>query len=718
MQRPLAAALVALALAPGPARAAAPSVAASTAPASAAPEPKPTPALVRARALYFSGDALDAARAFESAIKTAAKDASAWRDGAIVEAEAGRPEKAVDWSRRAAALAPSAEASSALGWALLRAARPDDAAAAFADALARDPADGLAALGAGRARLALGRPADALPFLRKAESSPLQQTLADFYLGRAEEALGDSAASAEGYRRAIAGDAYFHEGRVPLGGAYLKLKRYDDAWKQVKRLAEAEPSLRVTRALTDRARSAFTPPPEKRAPELAIVPAPASASETAAKIPLIRVGIGTSALGRPRARASVTVRGSGAWRATDPETGRALADCPPQQSWTVRIVPPVRKGKKKSRARLEIRGPDGEAFAVPGDAVLLNPVDPAHAALQLEDDPERSGAFALGRALRGTIEVSLYNDRRSLRLVDIVDLEDYTQGVVGAEMPSRSPLEALKSQAVLARTHALFIKNVWQRHKKEGYDVCDGEHCQAYGGLHSETERTRAAVAQTRARVALYKGKLAHVIYSANCGGITQSGRDVGWGKVPYWTSVSDSERPIAPPDSPSALRGFLGSWPDAYCKPAGDVHGAHSRWARVISAKDLEEKLNRKFRLGRLRGLRVLRRDRVGHVESLLLLGSQRDVRLEDEYDVRGLLGVGSLRSTLFVVDTEYRREGKPKGKTPLIPDAFVFRGGGWGHAVGFCQSGAIGRAEAGQDYETIVKAYFTGVELSNLEY
>ena len=52
------------------------------------------------------------------------------------------------------------------------------------------------------------------------------------------------------------------------------------------------------------------------------------------------------------------------------------------------------------------------------------------------------------------------------------------------------------------------------------------------------------------------------------------------------------------------------------------------------------------------------------------------------------------------------------------LVPETFVFRGGGWGHAVGLCQSGAMGRAEAGQDYETIVRAYFEGVYIGDLSY
>jgi SpoIID/LytB domain protein len=710
-------------------------VAVSSASAAAAPtaprlEAKPSRLLARARALYFASDALTAARAFESAVKASPTDVPAWRDGAIAWAEAGRPDKAVEWSRRAAALAPSLETSAALGWALLRAARPAQADAAFADALKRDPDYGWAVLGAGRAKLALGRTGEAVELLRKAEDSPMQQTLADFYLGRAEEKLGDGAASAEAYRRAVASDAYFHEGRNPLSRAYVRIKRYDDAWRQLQRLADAEPSTRLTRALIDRVRPLLT---RSRAPAVRREPiaAPEEGADPGAKIPVIRVGIGTTALGRPRPRVSVTIRGAGPWRATEPKSRRLIAECGAQRAWTVLIVSArgAKGSKKKSGPRLELRGPDGEVRAVIGDTVLLAPDDSVRGVLSLEDDPDRGGPLGAGRALRGVIEVTLIKRLKSLRLVNIVDLEDYTEGVVGAEMPSRSPLEALKAQALVARTHALYIKKISFRHRKDGYDVCDGEHCQVYAGLRAETERTRAAVAATRARVIVYRGELAHAIYSANCGGSTQSGRDIGWGDVPYWQRVCDSAQPAPTPDSPTALRRFLSTWPNAFCRPSADVHPSHSRWARVISAKDLEEKLNRKSRFGSILGLRVLRRAPTGHVEALLVVGSKRSKKLTDESDIRGLLGLGSLRSTLFVVDTEYRLEAPPpaparKGrKAPvsapvLVPDAFVFRGGGWGHAVGMCQSGAIGRAEAGQDAEAIVKAYFAGVRMTNLRY
>ncbi|HEX4047880.1 MAG TPA: SpoIID/LytB domain-containing protein, partial [Elusimicrobiota bacterium] len=483
---------------------------------------KAPPALARARALYFSGDDLAAAAAFETAVKTSSMDASAWLDGSFAWAEAGRPDKAVVWARRAAALTADPAAQTTLGWSLLRDARAGDADAVFTRVLARDPDEAWALLGAGRAKLALSRPAEAVPLLTRAEAFPLQETLADFYLGRAQEALGDFAASADAYRRAVASDAYFHEGRAPLTRAYIREKRYKDAWRQLTRLLEAEPSGRLTRALMKKVRpllaasaeAAAARSPRRASPGPSVIAAPATVSESAGAIPLIRVGLGTTALGKPRPRVSVTVRGSSAWHAYDPKTGLEIATCAAQEAWTVRIVPASRpkkrKGKKRGRtipAHLELRGPDGQVRPAPGSVVRLEPSDPVHGDLMIEDDPNKNGPFALGRSVRGAIEVALIKRRRSLRLVNIVNLEDYTEGVVGAEMPSDSPLEALKVQAVIARTHALYLKTVGPRHRKDGYDLCDGQHCQVYDGLRAENERTRAAVAATRGRIATYRGR-------------------------------------------------------------------------------------------------------------------------------------------------------------------------------------------------------------------
>lgn len=685
-----------------------------------------SPHAAKARGMYFTGDALKTAAAFEAAVKVGKSTESSgdwrvWADGAIVWAEAGRPDKAAAWHARAAALNDSAEARAALGWALLRMAEPRSADAEFARALAADPESSFALLGAGRAKLALGSPREAIELMSKASPS---QSLADYYLGAAYEALGDEATALEAYKRAVGADSYFHEGRATLTRSYIRMRRYNDAWRHLQRLIDADPGSKLARAMLDKVRPMIkraddSPAPAAAPPEPSVHP-----TEAWDRVPVLRIGISSTGMGRPRPRRSAAVRGSGAWRAVDPKTGRVLLTAEPGEAWTARLIPAKSvkaKGRKRRviPARLEFHSTDGRVAAVPGLAALLRPLEPEASTFALED----------GRVYRGNLELALYGGRRTIRVVNIIGLEDYTHGVVSAEMPQRAPLEALKAQAVVARTHALYIKSVTRRHRKEGYDLCDEQHCQVYGGRRAETQRTRAVVVGTRGRVATYKGKPAHVIYSSHCGGRTQSGADIGWGDVPYWKSVDDSHVQAAPPATPLELRLFLSDWPKGFDRPSGYVHPAHARWTRAIPAKELEEKLNRRFKIGRLRGLRVLRRVPSGHVKSLLIIGSRSSKILRDEMAIRSLLGVGSLRSTMFVVDTEYRKvfsgAAKPaKGKkaarpvASLVPETFVFRGGGWGHAVGLCQSGAMGRAEAGQDFETIVKAYFLGVDIGKLGY
>ncbi len=677
--------------------------------ASSAPAAAPSNALaVKARALYFSADTLKAAEAFSAAVKVSSGDWRVWADGAIAWAEAGRPEKSVIWQRKAAALNDSAQARASVGWALLRAAEPAAADAEFSRALALGPGSSWALLGAGRAKLALGKPREAVELMSKAAAAAPGQSLADYYLGLAYEKLGDEPSALEAYKRAVGADSFFYEGRATLSRSYLRQRRYNDAWRHLVKLVEADPGSKLARAMLNKVRPLLTRTTEPTPSPAATVALPPSETEPedAKRVPVLRIGVSSTSMGRPRQRQGATIRSNGPWKALDPKTGRVLLTAAEGERWTLRRIP-AKKGKK-SKVRLEFHSSDGKVAAVPGDAVLLKGEKPATSQLMLEDDPNQTP-----RAFRGDLELSLFSGRKTIRVVNAIGLEDYTHGVVSAEMPQRAPFEALKAQAVVARTHAIFIKTVTKRHRKEGYDLCDEQHCQVYGGVTAETARTRTVVNETRGRVAVYKGKPAHVVYSSHCGGRTQSGVDIGWGNVPYWKSVADTDAREAPPASPLELRRFLSDWPKGFDRPSSYVHPAHARWTRAVPAKALEEKLNRKFKIGKLIGLRVLRRVASGHVEALLVIGSKRNKKIDDEMGLRSLLGVGSLRSTLFVLDTEYRKDAKD-----LVPETFVFRGGGWGHAVGLCQSGAMGRAEAGQSYETIVRAYFTGVDIGTLGY
>ncbi len=658
--------------------------------------------------LYFQGDLPAALKAYESAVRQSSASAAGWLDGAVVLDELGQPLKAMEWYRKAAATTSDPDAWTALGWSQWRNRRWDDAQRTFDNVLVRAPSDPRALVGAARVALDSDRAEEALAFLKRAGQAQPLLTLVPYYEGKAFEALGKNDEAVEAYRAAAAGDSYFIEGKDALGRALLRARGYNDAWRQFSKFLDSEPRNKRVQALLAEVQPLLTKRPSEIRPAGLHLPMPyiVDSPPGGAAVPLIRVGIGTNALGKPRARRSVSFRVSRDFELLDAETGRRLLSGDADDGWQIRLK------KIKRKLNLVVLGSDGKTLLQRRQAVVVRPKQADDGVIVLDDVAAPgfgANTITSGKILRGRLEIAPF--KGNLRLVNVLDLENYTHGVLAAEMPIKSPIEALKAQAIIARSHALFIKKVTRRHRKDGYDVCDGEHCQMYAGVRAESQRSREVVDGTRGRIVTYKGQVAHVIYSSNCGGFTQNGRDLtGWGDVPYWSGVADAPDSGTRPASPWELRRWLLSWPGSYCRPSTDVHPSHFRWTRVISWRDLDEKVSRKLKLGRLKELRVLRRSAAGNVNTILVKGTRRSVKVKDEMQIRGLLGMGSLRSTLFVMELEYAPDGKP--------ETVVFHGGGWGHGVGLCQSGAMGRAEAGEDSTAIIKAYFKGVELGQLRY
>src|SRR6185295_29639 len=112
------------------------------------------------------------------------------------------------------------------------------------------------------------------------------------------------------------------------------------------------------------------------------------------------------------------------------------------------------------------------------------------------------------------------NPRGTLNVINELSLEDYLKGVVPAEMGSKiyDELEALKAQAVAARTYA--VRNLNQ-FAPEGFDICPGPACQAYLGFGGEEAMTTRAVTDTAGQVMTYQGQIIDALYTAACGGET-----------------------------------------------------------------------------------------------------------------------------------------------------------------------------------------------------
>jgi stage II sporulation protein D len=163
-----------------------------------------------------------------------------------------------------------------------------------------------------------------------------------------------------------------------------------------------------------------------------------------------------------------------------------------------------------------------------------------------------------GHAYRGRLQVAVKGT--FLRVVNLVKLEDYLQGVIAGEMPHRWPLEALKAQAVAARSYALASLV-----KGKPFDLYSDVRSQVYRGVEGETARTSEAVRATSGEVVLYGGKVATTYYFSTSGGKTASAADV------FGTPVA-----------------YLVSRPDPY-----DSASPHHRWGPFLfGARTLQSKL------------------------------------------------------------------------------------------------------------------------------
>jgi SpoIID/LytB domain protein len=218
---------------------------------------------------------------------------------------------------------------------------------------------------------------------------------------------------------------------------------------------------------------------------------------------------------------------------------------------------------------------------------------------------------------------------------------------------------------------------------------------------------TRQAVQETQNKILRYNQLPAHTVFTSNCGGYSQDGKEVGWGDVPYWKSLYEGRTALdVPPASPWELRRWLEEKPNLYCDTTSWGSPAQFRWSSLIFPEDLQAKFKGKQSIGEILSIVPLERSQSGNVRSLLVTGTKGQRIYNREHEIRGFLGLQSLRSTQFVVET-IQKNGKPY--------VFLVFGGGWGHGVGLCQSGAAGRALAGQTYDKILGFYYPGTQLSD---
>jgi stage II sporulation protein D len=150
---------------------------------------------------------------------------------------------------------------------------------------------------------------------------------------------------------------------------------------------------------------------------------------------------------------------------------------------------------------------------------------------------------ALGKPYRGLLRV--YSDGKRVQLVNVLRLETYVRGVVGHEMPDDWPIEALKAQAVAARSYALATRA--EPDPARPFDLYNDTRSQVYGGIEAESPAVTAAVAATAGQVLSYGGRIIPAYYSASSGGRTSSAAEIDGRAVPYLVSVPDPYDTLSP---------------------------------------------------------------------------------------------------------------------------------------------------------------------------
>ena len=266
--------------------------------------------------------------------------------------------------------------------------------------------------------------------------------------------------------------------------------------------------------------------------------------------------------------------------------------------------------------------------------------------------------------------VSILKKSYGLTVINIAPVEEYLRGVLPKEMIQSWHIEALKAQAVAART---FVLKNREKHKHDGYELCATTHCQVYNGAETFPNTDRA-VAETRGEVLFHGGRTVDAPFHADSGGMTESAANVWGGHVAHLQAISEEIK-------------FTQAWTVKF-----SVYDFSSRMGAAFG--NLQ-----KFNLSPLTiGKSAADRSTSGRVKVAQIVGSKKTVQMRGDEMRRKF----SLPSTLFEVK--------------IIGGEVIFTGYGKGHGVGLSQYGAKAYAERGWTYDKILAHYYKNATIKKL--
>ncbi len=307
--------------------------------------------------------------------------------------------------------------------------------------------------------------------------------------------------------------------------------------------------------------------------------------------------------------------------------------------------------------------------------------------------------------------------------IELISLDDYIKSVLPKEIGASAPAEALKAQAVAARSYCL---SHLEHHQNDNYDLCDTTHCQVYGGYEVRADSTDEAVSATKNQVLLYDNKAIEALYSASSGGYTADAEFVYGSKMPYLISFAD---------------------------PYSDGENA-TPWSYELTLNEINTKINNAGKnIGNIVAIKADYADDSGRVKALNFKGSNGDFAIKGS-KIRTFFAYGKVKSLLFDIEDVSTQsdvsiisaEGLDKNdissfyvqsakklekldETPYIKssnvvakikqeklkDKIKFVGKGYGHGLGMSQRGAMEMAKQGKTYTEILEFYYPNTELSD---
>jgi len=332
-------------------------------------------------------------------------------------------------------------------------------------------------------------------------------------------------------------------------------------------------------------------------------------------------------------------------------------------------------------------------------------------------------------------------------IVNEVPLETYLNYVVPSEMPAGFQKEALKAQAVCARTYACKHLKTYAYPEYQAH-VDDSVRFQVYNNTGT-AESTTEAVTDTQGLILTYqKQPITAYYYSTSCG---YTGDEELWWEgnaelTPYLQGKTvNASGEILEMNKEEVFADFIRQ-EDETCY---DYDISWYRWETKIDVETLSAHLNEALKgryaanpeailtkqeeefqsisiesIGKIQGIEILERNSGGAAQKICVRGSEETIIAETEYNVRALLNVkgetivrkdGSLveggtilPSAYFTIAPTWDEEGELKG--------FSFRGGGYGHGAGMSQNGANVMAKQGKKFEEILQFFYTDVELEHI--